>query len=101
MIIVWEFADGHFAAVWEEIMIIVAINCEAEYFDLTRTVAVQTIVIGNQKTLTLPGIFTDAVLNVADPSLDSSCAVKANLLDVNGDLIPEALASLPDGQFFD
>ena len=60
-----------------------------------------TIAIGNQKTFTLPSILTDAVYSGEETNFDSSCAVSANLSDVNGDPIPEALASLPDGQFYD
>ena len=60
-----------------------------------------TIAIGNQKTFSLPGILTDAVESGEETNFDSSCAVSANLSYVNGDLIPETLASLTDGQFYD
>ena len=51
--------------------------------------------------MTLPSILKDAVISGEDSSFDSSCAVTANLFDVNGDTIPEALVSIPDGTFYD
>ena len=91
----WGFAiDDIFVTSVTSTIKVEIIDCGI-YFNPDRIIQAQSILIGAQKTLILPSILTDSILDGSEAFPDSCGSMSVVLQDQNGDQIPEARASIP------